>query len=279
MKDKNITFVIFAYNEEERIEYVLRCFKDYGKLMIIDNYSTDNTIKIAEKYTDLIYQYKNPGWVENKEVTDFVFDKVHTDWVYFAFVDELAPKTLLKKLVELSIQDKYKVVYIARRNYHYGLKKLYLENAELPRFFKKGAINFENNKIHGFGEIVVSKDEIFHLPMKNKYSVHHFSTYNISKFEINHNKYSDIEAKDNFENNIKFSPFRLLLIPIATFFRYYFINSGWKSGWAGFIMTLQYCFFLFNTQAKLWELENDINLETIEQKYDKLKEEMLNEGD
>lgn len=275
MVKSNITFIIFAYNEEKRIEYVLKCFKDYGKVMVIDNYSEDKTIEIASRYTDLIYQYKNPGWVENKEVTDFVFDKVDTDWVYFAYVDELATKTLLDKLVDLSLQTKYKVVYITRRNYHYGLKELYLENAYLPRFFKKGAINFENNKIHGFGEIVVPKDEIIHLPRKDEYSVHHFSTYDISKFEINHNKYSDIEAKDKFKNNIRFSPFKLLLIPIATFFKYYFVNGGWKSGWYGFIMTMEYCFFLFNTQAKLWELENNINLETIELKYDKLKEEML----
>ncbi len=244
--------------------------------MIIDNYSTDNTVEIAKRYTNEVYLYKNTGWVEDEQTTNFVLGKVTTDWVYWGSVDELLPKTLLNKLVELSFQDQYKLVIMRRRNYHYGSKTLYLQNALQQRFFRKGAIDFKNNKIHAFGKVLVSPHEILYLPMNDSYSIHHFSTYNISKFEIAHSKYSDIEAKQKFENGVKFSRLKLFLHPIMIFLRYYFINGGWKSGWRGFFMTMQYCFFFFNGQAKIWELENDIILETIEKSYDRLKDEMIN---
>ena len=35
----NITFVIFTYNEEKRIERVIKNLKDYGTVLIADNKS------------------------------------------------------------------------------------------------------------------------------------------------------------------------------------------------------------------------------------------------
>ena len=49
MHKNNITFVIFTYNEEKRIEYPIRNFINYGNVIIIDNFSTDKTKEIAEK--------------------------------------------------------------------------------------------------------------------------------------------------------------------------------------------------------------------------------------
>lgn len=275
MTDNNITFVFFVFNESRRIEQLLRCFKDYGKLLIIDNGSTDNTIALAKKYTTDIYHYENIGWVETKEETDFVFDKITTEWVYLGSADELAPKKLLNKLVSISKENQYKVVYLGRINHHYGLNKLHIQNSELPRFFKIGSVNFENNKIHKFGKIVAKNNEILHLKVSDEYSIHHFSTYNITKFQTKHNSYSDIEAKQRFDDGFNFSLKKLLFIPIYVFIKYYIINGSWKSGLPGFIMTLEYCFFFFNIEAKLWELQNNITIESIEKKYDILKEEMI----
>jgi glycosyltransferase involved in cell wall biosynthesis len=49
MHKNNITFVLFAYNEEKRIEYPIRNFIKYGEVIVIDNFSTDKTKKVAEQ--------------------------------------------------------------------------------------------------------------------------------------------------------------------------------------------------------------------------------------
>lgn len=275
MVNSNITFVVFTFNEERRIEYVLRCFKDYGKILTVDNYSTDRTVEIAKNYGAEVYFYKNIGWVEDEKEVEFVLNKVITDWIYWGSVDELCPKKLLEKFVEVSNQNKYRIVYAKRENMHYGLENLGLEHAYQVRLFMKGSIDFKGNRIHHFGKIVCLPDEILYLPKTDDYSVYHFSTYNVQKIEIACSKYSDIEAQHNLDNGIKFSLIKMSLTPIKMFIKYYIVNGGWKFGLHGLIMTAQYCFFRFNVMAKTWEKENNISLETIEQQYDKLKEEFL----
>lgn len=45
----NITFVIFTYNEEKRIGYIVRNFVKYGEVLILEDGSTDRTKEIVEK--------------------------------------------------------------------------------------------------------------------------------------------------------------------------------------------------------------------------------------
>lgn len=272
----NITFVVFTFNEERRIEYVLRCFKDYGNIVIIDNCSTDKTLEIARKYGAEVYQHNTSyGFAEHEKMVEFVFERVLTDWVYWGYADELCPKTLLEKFVEISDQNKYEIVFERRRNFHYGLENLGLEHAYQMRLFKKKAVDFKDNVIHNFGKVICPQDKILRLPPTDEYSIYHFSNYTISKFENSHNKYSDIEARHNVQYGKKYSLIKMILDPIRVFIIYFFLNGGWKSGNHGLIMTMQYCFFRFNLAAKTWEIENNISLETIEQKYDALKEKMI----
>ncbi|OAQ38796.1 hypothetical protein A5893_12160 [Pedobacter psychrophilus] len=53
-----ITFVIFTYNEEDRIERVIKNLKNYGKVLLADNNSTDKTHEIAHKYDCEIFLRK-----------------------------------------------------------------------------------------------------------------------------------------------------------------------------------------------------------------------------
>lgn len=267
----NITFLIFTFNEERRIEYILRCFKPYGDVVIMDNHSTDNTVKIAQSYGACVYQHDHPGYVEEENVARNALDKVSTPWVYWGYADEILPKPLLENMQKVAVSKQYKLVKIRRKNIHYGIEHFSLGNDLSPRFFRKGYLDFTGVKIHRFGKFVGKDDEVLILPQTDDYSIYHFSTYNISKFEIAHSKYSDIESMD-IE---KFSLSRMFYEPIKFFLRYYVMKAGWKHGLAGFIYVMQYCLFFFNIQAKVWEKKNDVTLESIEKKYDKMKEKLL----
>ena len=274
-----ITFVIFTYNEARRIEHVLKAFAGYGKLLIVDSFSTDATVEIARKYGANIYQRNNTaGFSEEENEVQKILDRVDTDWVYWGYADELCSPLLLRAFIETAQQDHYKIVRFRRKTVHYGIEGLNLENGIQNRFFKKGIIDFKGNRIHSFGKNLCSEKEILTLPMTDEYSLYHFSTYNVSKFEINHSGYSDVEARLNFIEGRPFTMVRLLLKPLKIFFKYYLIDGGWREGIPGLIMTMQYCWFNFNVMAKTWELENNVTLETIEQKYDPMKEKLLEES-
>ena len=101
MWKNNITFVIFAYNEEKRIEYPIRNFIDYGEVIVIDNFSEDKTKEIAEKYWAKVYQYKNQWYVETQEELDFVRSKLKTDYVVRTFADIIWDKLLLEDTIKI----------------------------------------------------------------------------------------------------------------------------------------------------------------------------------
>jgi len=269
--DAEITFLIFTYNEARRIEYVLRCFQPYGRIVVMDNYSTDNTAEIAKKYGADVHLHRHNGYVEEESVANNALAKVKTDWVYWAFADEVLPHSLLRKLQDVAKEDRYRMVIIPRKNIHYGMKTLTLASGASPRFFKNGAVDFKDNPIHGMGRFTGATEEVLRLPERDEYSMYHCSTYNLRKFELAHSAYSDTESRQGG----RFSPVRMLLYPVYFFLRYYVLRGEWRNGWAAFVITMQYCFFFFNVEAKRWEIENGVTLETIEMDYDRIKEEIL----
>src|SRR3989338_7687279 len=153
----NLRFVIPAKNEEKRIKYVLDCLKGYGNILLLNDGSSDRTVEIARQYLDLtVHDIESSfGVTETEEIMEIVHRLVSTDWIYWGFVDEILARPLVEKMTELSLQDKYRAVWIRRKNYNYG--GVNLDNGYALRFFKKGAIDFKDNKIGRFGKIVVSQ--------------------------------------------------------------------------------------------------------------------------
>jgi glycosyltransferase involved in cell wall biosynthesis len=270
MKDR-ITFLVFTYNEARRIEYILRCFLPYGKVVVMDNHSTDNTAEIVERMGGEIYQHDHPGYVEEESVAANALAKVTTDWVYWGYADELLPKPLLVKLQDVVRDGRYTMVRMPRKNLHYGIETLNFDSGgAYPRFFRKEVMDFTGTQIHHFGRFTGKEEEVLTLPVSDEYSVYHCSTYNLQKFEIAHSKYSDIEGTRG-----SFSPIKIFYEPVKWFLKWYFLRGAWKCGWGGFIMVMQYAFFFFNVQAKRWERENGITLDSIEENYDRVKERLL----
>ena len=53
-----ISALILTYNEEKNIEDCLKSIYDWvEEIFIVDSYSQDNTLEVARKYTDKIYQH------------------------------------------------------------------------------------------------------------------------------------------------------------------------------------------------------------------------------
>jgi len=271
-----ITFVIIARDEAGRIEYLLRNLKGFGRIILmLDDRTTDTTRTIAERYGAEIHAFTHTGWTEGEETVDKILSLVKTEWVYWAYVDELLAKPLLHKMVEIAKTDKYRAVWMRRKNYHYG--GVNLQNGQTMRFFKKGAIDFKGNRLGHFGKIVAEPQQVLTLPLRDEYSIHHFSTYNVNKFEVGHNAYSNIEAKENIEGGRHFSLARLIGKPIYYFLRYIFVGGAWRWGTRGLIIAANYAFYFFNIEAKMWEIENKVSLESIENTYSELKEKLIKE--
>lgn len=270
----NISFVIFTYNEEKRIPYVIRNFIKYGEVIIMDGGSTDKTQEVSEQLGAKFFSRPNTGkvYVENQEIFNFVKEKTNSDYIYWGYADNIAPKSLIEKMVETANKKDFKIVYIPLYTYLWGDTKNCALKTCTPFLFHKEFMDFSNNQIHGMGKFTGKEDQILRLPNKEEFAMKHFSTYNTDKFVSAHLRYADAEALGRFKSGEKFSILKMFL-EMAKY--YFFWGGARKKGALKKIIHLNYAFFRMMVYAKLFELENNITINSIEENYSEAKEKML----
>ncbi|MCS6098308.1 glycosyltransferase [Shewanella baltica] len=228
--NENITFIIFTYNEEKRIERVIKNLHGHGKILIADNKSTDNTLAIAKSYgCDIYIRDKTCVYVETAEMMAALKQEVTTDWVYWGFADEMLELKTLNEMNRLIVQDNYDVISIDRKNYYWGRFCYDAYASRTNKIFKVDAINFEGNKIHGFGKLSSDSIRVYDLP--SDYFVHHFISNNIESYLNTINRYTNIEASTAIASN--YIPFRIVKLISSAIINQFFMKNAYKAGTAG----------------------------------------------
>ncbi len=275
---KNITFLIFTFNEEKRIEYPVKSYLPYGDVLLVDNFSSDNTCEIARQLGARVIQRDNSRLpvAECKEEADFIFPHVKTEWIFWGFADEMVPESCLKVYRDIVDNATHKIVVQKLKTmlYHPDMEMLSAQAA--IKLFKRGAIDFlpSGQSIHGLGRFAadIRSQDIRFLPPLDEYAVHHFSVYNTEKLTLNHNRYSTSHSGLMPGNNLGI---KIFIQPFMTFLIFYFVHGGFKYGVRGFIAAVQYSYYLFQVLAKAYERHHHITLEGIEENFRKKKSEML----
>lgn len=271
---KNITFVIFTFNEEKRIGAVVKNCIKYGEVLVLDGGSTDATQKITEELGGRFVLRPQGLYGETQPMYEFMKQHVTTSWIFWNFADIMLPKILLEKLTEISQQEKIKYVMLPLDTYLWGETKYPAEHGRSPRFFHKDYLDFSDNRIHGMGKFLGAEDEKLELTGA-KYAAKHFSVYNIEKFVIGHLKYANIEAQERFDNGERFKMKNTLIGMIRLFGQYY--RASYKNKGIGLMTALAYAFFRFMIFLRLYEIEHQLTLDTIEENYAKEKERINQE--
>lgn len=270
----NISFVIFTRNEEKRIVYCIRNFIKYGDVLVFDDASDDSTKSVVESLGAKFITRPTKIQPDSQEMYSFVKQHVKTDWIFWGCADHILPVTLLDKMRELSTQNKFKYINLPIYTYLWGDTARPAHKGFNPRFFHKNFIDFSNNYFHGLGKFIGTKEEILTFPMRKKFAIQHYSTYDLHKFVTKHLAYAEIEAEQKFGKNKKFSMIKML----AAMVRYSWIyRRSLRGGSLGIITIFAYSFFRLMVYTKLYELENGITLESIENNYSAVKEKMLEE--
>ena len=241
-----ITFVVFTYNEEKRIENVIRNFINFGKVLIADDGSTDGTLEIARKYGCDIYIRENfgYGYVENQPLVDRLYELVDTEWIYWAFADEMLALDTIQEIMKIVKEDKYEIINIDRKNYFMGRFCYNMFHSRTNKCFKKRAIDFSNNEIHGFGKAVVATDKIYTLP--DKYYVHHFISNNVSSYINVINRYTEEENGRGYKSSFVFLISCILLL-FRFLIKHYLLGKGYKAGIVGVsFLFLMYIYHIVN---------------------------------
>ena len=110
-----LSVVIITKNEERNIE---RCFKSIvdvaDEIIVVDSFSTDNTIALCEKYDVRVIQRKFEGYGSQKQ---FATEQANFDYVLSLDADEELSKELKASILTVKEKLSYDCYSFNRRNF------------------------------------------------------------------------------------------------------------------------------------------------------------------
>ena len=143
-----ISVCCITKNEEVHIERLIRNINDIAEeIIVVDSFSTDNTIKILEKYNCKIFKRKFDNFSNQK---NYCLSKVsdNSQWVLFLDADELLTQELKNEI--LTIENKTYDAYEIKRKFYW--KNKWVKRGYYPSWFlrigKKQFLRFDDNEIN-----------------------------------------------------------------------------------------------------------------------------------
>ncbi len=260
-----VSAVIVTKNEEKNIGDALESVKDFEDIVVVDSFSEDRTTEICRQYTSKVFQHEWQGYAKQKQMA---VDYAKKPWVLILDADERVTPELESEIMEkignihltqnseLKTLSSYCGFYIPRKNFFLG--KWIRHSGWWPdhtlRLFRKDLSYVEQREVH---EKVLVNGSVGYL----KNPLEHYTYRTISDYIKKMENYSTLSAKEMLSKNPQPSSLsltlKIIMSPIFTFLKMFFLKQGFRDGVHGFMLAVLYSFYTFLKYAKVWEKSKD----------------------
>lgn len=245
-----ISAVVLTKDEENSIIDCLESLNWCHEIIVVDDFSQDRTIEIINNLKNKkITVFRRALNKDYSKQRNFGLSKANYEWILFVDADERVSPTLRDEILKAtSERNNYDGYFIKRRDFIWGKELRYGEtgNIKLLRLAKKNE-GWWRGRVHEAWEV---KGNIGQLNA----SLAHYPHQTITEFLREINFYTDIRAKELFDNGTKASWLSIILYPKAKFILNYFLKLGFLDGIEGLIMAILMSFHSFLVRSKLWKL-------------------------
>lgn len=251
----NISLILITKNESENLKKWsdwLPKLKTINELLVVDDNSLDNTLDIAKSLATKSLSVKTFSRGLDNDFSSqrqFAVTKSTNDWILWLDADEAPSDKLITYINNIDTNLYYNYAF-KRHDIFLGHQLQHGETSSLYflRLFNKKQGKFIN-KVH---EIWSSTKSVKNIDLP----IIHQSHSNLTSFFEKINLYSEIRAKELFDQKTKTSLFQIIFYPKAKFIHNYFLRLGFLDGTPGIIMALGMSFHSFLVRSKLWCLLN-----------------------
>ncbi len=244
---EKISVAIITHNEERNIRDCLESVKWADEIVVVDNGSTDGTIKVCQEYRARVYQESWKGFSAQK---NSAIEKTTNEWVLSLDADErIGPE--LRQEIEKVLQEEPPVdgYWIARKNYFLGRWIRYCgwyPDRNL-RLFRKSRGRFTERAVH-------EKVEVQGKTATLIYPLVHETYRSLSDFLIRSDRYSTLAAGEMQRQGRRYRFGNAFFRPPLTFLQMYLLRAGFLEGYWGFLLSVLYSYYTFAKYAKLKDL-------------------------
>lgn len=238
-----ITAVVLTKSNSKIISRTLSSLKFCSEIVVVDDYSTDNTVKIAQRFKARVFKRKlNNDFASQR---NFGLSKAKSEWVLFVDSDEVVSSKLAKEIIKKTKENTNNGFYIKRRDYWLGS---YINGGEtnisILRLGRKSLGKWKR-RVHEYwaikGEVGNLDSELIHYPHEN-----------VREFISDINSYSQIHSAEIKKEGKSSSILKILLFPLLKFKVNFILKGGYKDRVHGFVIAGIMSFHSFLSWSNLW---------------------------
>lgn len=241
-----LSIIITTNNEALNIERALASVQWADDWLVVDSFSTDNTVELAEAMGARVMQraYKGPADQKN-----WAIPQAKYEWILLLDADEEVPATLAKEIQGWLAQESplpFDACWIKRNNYFLGQRVRYSgwQGDKVVRFFHRDRARYDDVQVHE--EIVTEGLRVRTLGQ----SMDHYTFRSLDHFLDKTRRYARWSAQDHAARTPRVTMFHLLVKPAFRFFKHFFLQQGFRDGRVGLIVSaimawgvfLRYCY-------------------------------------
>jgi len=232
-KNMKLSVAIAVFNEAENMDACLSAVSSWAdEIVVVDGGSTDKTVTIAKKYTNIIIQTDNPPIFHlNKQKA---LDACHGEWILQLDADEVITQDLKREILDTIQTSKINGYYIARKNYFWGhfMKKGGQYPDYVIRLIRNNKAHFPCKDVH---EQIMVDGTVGHL----KEPMLHYSYRTSEDYWKKADTYTTLTAifmkEKRTKNSLGIWARYNVTLPIITFLLLFIRHKGFVDGWYGFV--------------------------------------------
>lgn len=243
-----LTVLIPTFNEEDRLRDCLTSIQWADEILVVDSFSTDKTLDIAQEFGAKIVQH---DYQSHASQLNWAIPQCRNEWILLLDADERVSDRLRNSIQESlqNIPDRF-TYFVKRTNLFFGheLRHGGWGRDWIIRFFHRDHGRIQEYGYHG--DIITDSPsgtlhgEIIHLTYRT------LDDY-FRKFHL----YTDEGARLLFQKKRRASWVDLFLRPFWRFFFSYIIRLGFLDGIPGLIVSMLSTFYSFTKYLKLWYMQ------------------------
>ena len=242
-----LTVIILAKNEEQNIVDCINSAKFADDILVIDDFSKDRTVTLAQELGARVIQHGLDGsWEQQK---NFAIKESQGEWIFFLDADERISEELAKSMQD-AINNPEKGSYLVQREnkfHHNEATHGVLRPDWVLRLCPRdGAMVLGN--VH---EKLTSPYDESNL----KGILYHYTYDNWDQYFRKFNQYTSLLAIQYQERNKKVSFVKdIIFRPLWAFIKMYILHGGFKDGKMGYILSVNHYFYTMTKYVKLYYL-------------------------
>lgn len=242
-----LTAIIPTGNEEKHIREAILSVSFADEILVVDSYSTDNTVAIARENGARVIQREYGNSASQK---NWAIPQATHEWILLLDADERVNELLREEIQQTLQKPTADGYWIYRQNHFMGRKINYSgwQGDKVIRLFRRSLSRYEDKEVHA--EVLV-KGQVGKL----RHKLDHFTYKSLEHFLSKADRYTTWGAYDRVNRSGSVSAYHLFLKPLFTFVKKYFFQLGILDGKVGFILAAHSGYYIFLRSLKLWRIQ------------------------